>query len=85
MTQGRTLIHQFAPSQVRSRVVSIYQLCLFGGAPIGAWFSGQMIEQLSLHTALIFYGVISLLVALPFVFLSPLWRLARGAQPAERN
>ena len=85
MTQGRTLIHQFAPSAVRSRVVSIYQLCLFGGAPIGAWFSGQMIEQLSLHTALVFYGFISLLVALPFIFASPLWRLARGAQPADRD
>ncbi|TFH68760.1 MFS transporter [Gammaproteobacteria bacterium LSUCC0057] len=82
MTQGRTLIHQFAPSEVRSRVVSIYQLCLFGGAPIGAWLSGAMIEQLSLPTALAVYAVLSILVALPFVTFSPLWRLARGAQPS---
>lgn len=83
MTQGRTLIHQFAPSEVRSRVVSIYQLCLFGGAPIGAWLSGTMIEQLSLPTALGVYGILSLLVAMPFIWLSPLWRLARGAQPVR--
>lgn len=74
MTQGRTLVHQEAPAAVRSRVVSIYQLSLFGGAPLGAWLGGVTVEQVGLAASLALFGALSIASALPFVLYSPLWR-----------
>lgn len=74
MTQGRTLVHQEAPTEYRSRVVSIYQLCLFGGAPLGAWLGGVVIEQTGLPVALALFGGLSVASTLPFIIYSPLWR-----------
>ena len=35
MTLGRTILHNQVPLSHRSRAASVYQLCLFGGAPLG--------------------------------------------------
>ena len=45
MTLGRTILHNQVPHSHRSRAASVYQLCLFGGAPLGAWVCGYAIEH----------------------------------------
>jgi MFS family permease len=74
MTLGRTLLHNQVPHDLRSRASSVYQLCLFGGAPIGAWGCGMSIEAIGLSNTFMGIAVLTLIVSL-VAFGSPLWKL----------
>ena len=75
MTLGRTLLHNQVPHELRSRASSVYQLCLFGGAPLGAWGSGFSIEAIGLSYTFISIAGLTLIVSVA-AFFSPLWTLA---------
>lgn len=75
MTLGRTILHNQVPHSHRSRAASVYQLCLFGGAPLGAWVCGMAIEQVGLAQTFIAIAGITLVVSLLAATLSPLWKL----------
>lgn len=49
---GRTVLQALAPEESRGRMIAIYQLALFGFAPLGALFAGYVVEL---------WGVMSLL------------------------
>ncbi|WP_066965578.1 MFS transporter [Microbulbifer sp. Q7] len=66
---GRSIIQLLAPEQVRSRVISIYQLSLFGSAAIGALLAGIISEFSAPLTTLLWAGIFSL-VAFVFAWLS---------------
>jgi predicted MFS family arabinose efflux permease len=78
MTLGRTLLHNQVPHDLRSRASSVYQLCLFGGAPLGAWGCGFSIEAIGLSYTFISIAGLTLIVSV-VAFFSPLWTL-RGVQ-----
>ena len=48
MTLGCTILHNHIPDAMRSRAASVYQLCLYGGAPLGAWVCGMTVEWIGL-------------------------------------
>ena len=42
MTQGRTIVQIVAPATHRARLMSLFQLGLGGGGPIGAFIAGTI-------------------------------------------
>ena len=75
MTLGRTILHNQVPHSHRSRAASVYQLCLFAGAPLGAWACGYAIEQVGLSQTFTVIAVLTLVVSIIAATLSPLWAL----------
>ena len=75
MTLGRTILHNQVPHSHRSRAASVYQLCLFGGAPLGAWVCGYAIEHTGLAPTFAVIAVLTLLVSVLAAAFSPLWSL----------
>ena len=75
MTLGRTILHNQVSHEVRSRAASVYQLCLFGGAPLGAWICGVTVESIGLSSAFIVIAAATSLVALLTALFSPLWHV----------
>lgn len=81
MTLGRTILHNQVPHSHRSRAASVYQLCLFAGAPLGAWVCGVAIEQVGLAQTFTVIALLTLVVSIIAATMSPLWAL----QAAKRN
>jgi MFS family permease len=75
MTLGRTILHNQVPHSHRSRAASVYQLCLFAGAPLGAWACGVAIEQVGLAQTFNVIAVLTLAVSIIAATMSPLWAL----------
>ena len=81
MTLGRTILHNQVPHSHRSRAASVYQLCLFGGAPLGAWVCGYAIEHAGLTPTFAVIALLTLLVSIVAAAFSPLWSL-KAKEPA---
>ncbi|MFC6923539.1 MFS transporter [Microbulbifer taiwanensis] len=58
---GRAIVQLFAPAEYRSRIISIYQLALFGSAALGALAAGVLSEFAAPLTTLLWAGILSLL------------------------
>ncbi|WP_299591809.1 MFS transporter [uncultured Microbulbifer sp.] len=58
---GKSIVQILAPEQVRSRIISIYQLSLFGSAAIGALLAGVISEFSAPLTTLWWAGIFSFL------------------------
>jgi MFS family permease len=64
MTLGRGLIQQHAPEASRARVLSVFNLGMMGGAPIGALADGFLAQAVGPHAAILVpSGLMLLLVA----------------------
>ena len=74
MMLGRSMTHEESPQPYRARVVSVYQLALFGAAPIGAWLSGQTISAIGVLPAIGLLGCATVLIAVVAILFSALWR-----------
>ena len=75
MTLGRTILHNQVSDAMRSRAASVYQLCLYGGAPIGAWFCGMTVEWIGLRHAFFAIALMTLALSLVTALRSPLWHV----------
>jgi MFS family permease len=75
ITLGRTILHSQVDQSLRSRAASVYQLCLFSGAPLGAWVCGLAIERVGLSTTFIAIALVTLAVSVLAALVSPLWHL----------
>ena len=73
---GKSIVQLLAPEQVRSRIISIYQLSLFGSAAIGALAAGVISEFSAPLTTLWWAGIFSL-VAFVLAWLSGALRSLR--------
>ncbi|SDJ60569.1 MFS transporter [Microbulbifer yueqingensis] len=58
---GRAIVQLLAPAEVRSRIISIYQLALFGSAALGALGAGVVSEFAAPLTTLLWAGILSFL------------------------
>ena len=76
MALGRTIIHDQVLITHRARAVSVYQLGLFGGTPIGAWLCGIAIEAVGYTSAMSVIAFSTVVVALATALRSPLWSLS---------
>ncbi|WP_250461865.1 MFS transporter [Microbulbifer litoralis] len=57
---GRAVVQLLAPDDYRSRLISIYQLALFGSASLGALAAGALSEYAAPLTTLLWAGIASL-------------------------
>ncbi|KKL17866.1 hypothetical protein LCGC14_2481260, partial [marine sediment metagenome] len=74
MMLGRSMTHEASPQAYRARVVSVYQLALFGAAPIGAWVSGHTMGAIGVLPAIGVLGVLTILVGVVAMLFSDLWQ-----------
>jgi len=77
MMIGRSMTHEASPQPYRARVVSVYQLALFGAAPIGAWVSGHTISAIGVLPAIGALGSLTILAAVIAMLFSDLWQPAK--------
>lgn len=74
MMLGRSMTHEESPQPYRARVVSVYQLALFGAAPIGAWVSGHTITAVGVLPAIAVLGGLTMVAAVIAILFSALWK-----------
>lgn len=72
---GRGLMQQQAAESMRGRVLSIYQLALFGSAPLGALFAGFAAERWGLEVVLEIAAASSVGLFILSYFYPKLWQL----------
>jgi MFS family permease len=70
---GRSVLQSLAPEVSRGRVISLYQLALFGCAPLGALFAGYAIELWGVLTLFKISGMASLVVFMATMTTRSLW------------
>ncbi len=75
MTQSRTVVQVVAPPTHRARLMSLFQLGLSGGGPIGAFLGGGMAALWGLQAALVL-PAIAMAVLIGFtLFFSQVWSM----------
>jgi MFS family permease len=75
MTQGRTILQIVAPPTHRARLMSLFQLGLGGGGPIGAFIAGTLASVLGLKLAMILPALgMAVLIAAVLMF-SRIWSM----------
>ncbi len=73
VNMGRSLLQSLSPEATRGRIISIYQLALFGFSPLGALFAGYAIVLWGIILLLKMSGVASLLFFALFLMTRALW------------
>ncbi|MBB6522059.1 MFS transporter [Pseudoteredinibacter isoporae] len=75
---GRSLMQSQAPQSLRGRLLSIYQLALFGSAPLGAIAAGYGAEHFGLQIVLQVSAGASILLFVSAYFLKSLWAVEQS-------
>jgi MFS family permease len=73
MTQGRTVVQITAPPTHRARLMSLFQLGLGGGGPIGSFIAGTICEIWGLKAAMLLPALAMLLLIALVLLRSRLW------------
>lgn len=79
LASTNTLIQTLVDDRMRGRVISLYAMAFFGGAPVGALLEGALADQIGAIHTLAVAGV--LCVASASVFASALPRLRKVSRP----
>jgi MFS family permease len=74
MTQARTLVQSAAPETHRARILSLFQLGLMGGAPVGALLIGYLAAVTGPRGAAVYPAACMLLVLAGLLLRSRLWQ-----------
>ncbi|MCH9691567.1 MAG: MFS transporter, partial [Gammaproteobacteria bacterium] len=74
-----------APEQLRSRIISIYQLALFGSAALGALAAGMVSEYAAPLTTLLWAGILSALAFVAVWFSGTLTKLKINQTNEPKN
>jgi MFS family permease len=74
MTQARTLVQSAAPETHRARILSLFQLGLMGGAPVGALLIGYLAALTGPRGAAVYPATCMLLVLAGLMLRSRLWQ-----------
>lgn len=75
MTQSRTVVQIVAPATHRARLMSLFQLGLSGGGPIGALVTGTICSVWGLKAALLVPAIAMLLMIAIVLLRSRLWSM----------
>lgn len=82
MTQGRTVLQIAAPPTHRARVMSLFQLGLGGGGPIGAFIAGSLAAAFGLKMAMVVPALAMSLLIASVLFFSSIWSMRTVEAPA---
>ncbi|MGE4078201.1 MAG: MFS transporter, partial [Reyranella sp.] len=75
MTQSRTVVQIVAPASHRARLMSLFQLGIGGGGPIGAFLTGSICALWGLQAAMLLPAAGMVLLVLVILFRSRLWSM----------
>ena len=75
MTMARTMVQVSAPASHRARILSVYQLAFMGGAPIGSFAMGFVVQQVGVLNAALVPAAGLVVLWLPMFARTGLWRL----------
>jgi len=75
MSMTRSIVQQAAPDTHRARILSVYQLVMFGGAPVGSILAGFSVDYFGVLETMRYAGSITITVTIIFALFSGLWRL----------
>ena len=75
MTQSRTVLQIVAPATHRARLMSLFQLGLGGGGPIGALLTGTICSIWGLQAAMLLPAFAMMLLIAVILFRSQLWSM----------
>ncbi|MBL0897939.1 MAG: MFS transporter [Reyranella sp.] len=75
MTQSRTVVQIVAPATHRARLMSLFQLGLSGGGPIGAFLTGTICAVWGLQAAMLLPAGAMILLILVVLARSRLWTM----------
>ena len=75
MTQSRTVVQIVAPATHRARLMSLFQLGLGGGGPIGAFLAGTICSLWGLKVAMLLPALVMLLLVAVVLVRSRLWSM----------
>jgi MFS family permease len=75
MTQSRTVVQILAPATHRARLMSLFQLGLGGGGPIGAFLTGTICALWGLEAAMLLPAIAMLLLIAVVLLRSRLWSM----------
>lgn len=78
MTQGRIIVQSAAPETHRARILSLFQLGLMGGAPVGALLIGYLAALTGPYRAALYPAACMLLVLAALLLRSRLWQQGRA-------
>ena len=74
MSMGRTLVQERTDAGHRARVMSVYQLCLVGSAPLGSVGFGFLVDSWGTSVAVYVAGFMMLCLVLAVLAMSNVWR-----------
>lgn len=77
---GKALLHQQVQEEFRGRVLSIYQLALFGAAPLGALACGYAVHIWGALSLFQVGGLMSLGLFVPYLAVRPLWEVSSSGK-----
>jgi MFS family permease len=75
MTQSRTVVQIIAPPTYRARLMSLFQLGLGGGGPIGAFVAGAICSLWGLRAAMLLPAIAMLVLIAIVLVRSRLWTM----------
>jgi predicted MFS family arabinose efflux permease len=75
MTQSRTVVQIVAPATHRARLLSLFQLGLSGGGPIGAFLTGSICAVAGIQTAMALPAIAMMVLIAVVVARSRLWSM----------
>ena len=75
MTQSRTVVQIVAPPTHRARLLSLFQLGLSGGGPIGAFLTGSICAVAGIQTAMALPAIAMMVLIAVVVARSRLWSM----------
>ncbi len=75
LTQSRTIIQIVAPATHRARLMSLFQLGLSGGGPIGAFLAGSIAAVWGTKAALMMPAIAMLVMIAVVLVRSRLWSM----------
>jgi MFS family permease len=75
LTQGRTVVQIVAPPSHRARLMSLYQLGIGGGGPIGAFIAGSICAVWGLKAAMLLPALAMALLIAVVLIRSRLWTM----------
>lgn len=77
---GKALLHQQVQEEFRGRVLSIYQLALFGAAPLGALACGYAVHIWGALSLFQVGGLMSLGLFVLYLAIRPLWEVSSSGK-----
>jgi MFS family permease len=75
MTMARTIMQEQAPEGQRGRMMAFFSFSFMGSGPIGALFSGYLVDQAGAETALMISSALMFSVIVVLALTTSLWRL----------